>query len=367
MGDGQDLLRQIANAGARLDPGLSDRDVDRVVQGAHRRLRRRAVRRVALLTVPAVAALATFVWLAAGSRPEAPLVRAPESRSSTRPAPPSQPHRAPDRILRLSDGSIATPLDPSSDLVLAKDSIARVELVLAHGRGRFEVARRPERSFLVRAGDVTVSVIGTLFTVERIADRVGVTVERGTVHVDWGVGSRILQAGESGWFPPLQVRMSGAAPGVRPPRLKPAPSKARVLAVDLGPTAESSASGTSAESLLLAADQARLAGRPEQGAKLLRRLLTVHRGDPRAPLAAFTLGRALLMELGQPAAAATAFAEVRQLAPGGPFAEDALAREVEAWSRAGQAERAHARAIEYLGLYPAGRRAASVRSMGKVD
>ena len=58
---------------------------------------------------------------------------------------------------------------------------------LVRGRGRFEVAPRPERPFSVRAGDVTITVLGTVFTVERVADWIGVSVARGRVLVDWGV------------------------------------------------------------------------------------------------------------------------------------------------------------------------------------
>jgi transmembrane sensor len=206
-----------------------------------------------------------------------------------------------------------------------------------------------------------------VFTVERIADRVGVAVERGTVRVDWGVGTRLLERGESGWFPPLQV--SPTAPGTHLGRAKldnPRAHAARPAeALDTPPT--TAPLGETAEALLLEADRARLAGHAELGVGLLRRVLREHRSDPRAPLAAFTLGRILLMELNRPAEAAMAFAEVRQMSPAGSFAEDALAREVEAWSQAGQAARAHARALEYLRQYPNGRRANTVRSMGKVE
>ena len=119
--------------------------------------------------------------------------------------------------------------------------------------------------------------------------------------------------------------------------------------------------------LLLAADAARMAGHPDQGAVLLRRLLLDCRSDPRAPLAAFTLGRMLLRELGQPREAAAIFAQVRQLAPHGSFAEDALAREVEAWSQAGDQALARVRAREYLRLFPGGRRAAMVKSAGGIE
>jgi transmembrane sensor len=112
--------------------------------------------------------------------------------------------------------------------------------------------------------------------------------------------------------------------------------------------------------LLAEADRARLAGRFEEGAALLQRLLRDHPADPRAPVAAFSLGRVLLGELGRPAEAAAAFERARVLAPHGPLAEDALAREVEAWSRAGEPARARARADDYLRAYPNGRRAAAV-------
>ena len=354
-----------------------------------------------------------------------------------RPAPVETPSPAlatanPDRpaALRFSDGSVATPLDAGSALAVREDSPQRVTCELARGRGHFEVTPRPARQFVVRAGEVSVTVLGTAFTVERVADRIGVTVERGTVMVDWGVGSRRLVAGDSGWFPPLMVGGKNASAPAAAPRPRPAlrsttavasaghparaalpppsleppsaapvadapapvsrPSPAsraaspsspprRVAATVVEPARASREAGgneaqgdesarpearESAASLLAAADAARLDGRPADGAALLRRLLREHRNDPRAPLAAFTLGRVLLKELDKPGQAAAAFAEARALAPRGPFAEDALAREVEAWRAAGETDEAAARAQDYLRRYPNGRRAAAMRAVG---
>jgi len=132
------------------------------------------------------------------------------------------------------------------------------------------------------------------------------------------------------------------------------------------PPASATSKPESAADLLQAADKARVSGHAVQAAELLRKLLREHRSDARAPLAAFTLGRMLLMELGRPLEAASAFAEARRLSPGGPFAEDALAREVEAYSKARVTAQAHARAEEYLRLYPEGRRAAVVRVLGSI-
>jgi transmembrane sensor len=90
-----------------------------------------------------------------------------------------------------------------------------------------------------------------------------------------------------------------------------------------------------------------------------------HASDPRAGLASFTLGRVLLDELGRPREAADAFARARQA--GGPLAEDALAREVEATARAGDKVRSRELAGEYQALYPNGRRAKAVSRWSGLD
>jgi TolA-binding protein len=124
---------------------------------------------------------------------------------------------------------------------------------------------------------------------------------------------------------------------------------------------------TSAEGLMLAADAARLSGHAAESVPYFRRLLREHAGDARAPVGAFTLGRILLAELERPAEAAEAFALARRLAPAGPLAPDALAREVEAAARAGDRARARARALEYAARYPDGPRAADVRRAGGLE
>jgi transmembrane sensor len=121
------------------------------------------------------------------------------------------------------------------------------------------------------------------------------------------------------------------------------------------------------EDLLLAADVARLGGRPDRAVAPLQRLMADHPFDPRAPLGAFTLGRTLLEQLGRPREAARAFATARRLDRGGTLTQDALAREVESWAGAGDADQAHERALEYERLYPNGRRMAAVRRFGALD
>jgi transmembrane sensor len=96
----------------------------------------------------------------------------------------------------------------------------------------------------------------------------------------------------------------------------------------------------------------------------LRRALALDSDPTREAVAAFSLGKVLLEELDEPAPAAEAFARARAAQPAGALAEDALAREVEAWSRARAAGMARLRAAEYLRRYPRGRRAREVRELG---
>ena len=119
--------------------------------------------------------------------------------------------------------------------------------------------------------------------------------------------------------------------------------------------------------LLAAGDVARLSGHADAAVGFLSRATSLHPRDPRAPLAAFTLGRVHLEDLGSPRAAAAAFARAYELGRDGPLAEDALAREVEAWSRAGESATARERAAMYLQRYPGGHRVRAVRKFGGLD
>jgi transmembrane sensor len=99
----------------------------------------------------------------------------------------------------------------------------------------------------------------------------------------------------------------------------------------------------------------------------LRKVVRDHRHSPVAPLAAFTLGRVLLERMGQPSEAADSFALARTLAPYGSLAQDALAREVEALSKAGSAQQAYQRARQYVQSYPQGQRLRAVKLYGGLD
>jgi transmembrane sensor len=119
--------------------------------------------------------------------------------------------------------------------------------------------------------------------------------------------------------------------------------------------------------LMDAADAARLSGHAQSAVQYLVRVVNEHKGSPVAPLAAFTLGRVYLDKLGQPDKAADAFQRARALAPNGSLAQDALAREVEALSKGGNAQKAYVRAREYMQQYPNGRRLRAVQLYGGIE
>lgn len=112
---------------------------------------------------------------------------------------------------------------------------------------------------------------------------------------------------------------------------------------------------------MLAADAFRLSNHPARAFAVLESVVKTAPDDPRAPLALFTQARLLLDDLKQPQRAAVRFERLRQRYPSSSLVEDALAREAEAWSRAGRADLARERAELYRQRYPDGHRADWVR------
>lgn len=314
--------------------------------------------------------------------------------------------------LKLADGSHVKALAHGAAVSVEGNEPKRIHLRLDAGGARFDVIPDKQREFTVRAGSVEVAVLGTVFDVERGEGRVRVAVSRGKVRVRTGVtasgsiATAIVKAGESQWFDdvaPKERPVASADRGRQPTAAsslpltaaKQAPARGRHSAQlrersreDRDDRDETSRAGWRSLSqsgdyegayrllqqstvedddsgaLLDAADAARLSGHPQAAVTYLRKVLDQHRESPVAPLAAFTLGRVLLERLGQPSEAADAFATARQLAPNGSLAQDALAREVEAWSKAGRPDDAYRRAQEYVETYPKGRRLHAVQLYG---
>ena len=328
---------------------------------ARRATRRRAVVRTAVAVAStgmiAVGGFALVRWQSAAP------VAAPSASSARAAANPPAAGGAGEivAVTRLSSDTVLAPLPDRDGRGFA----------LRAGGARFAVPHDPAHPFVVAAGDVTIEDLGTTFTVRYLtADRLKIAVEEGRVRVHAGGSDTEVSAGAT-----LEVPVS---PAVEGPRTEQRP--ADVAASSWRPLAERgqyeearralrkagpSAVRDDTADLLLAADAARLSGHPAEAVPYLERVLRGHARDPRAGLAAFTLGRVLLDELGRPSEAVEAFAFARS--SGGPLAEDALAREVEAVSRAGDVTRSRELALLYQRLYPSGRRAKAVSRFGGLD
>ena len=101
----------------------------------------------------------------------------------------------------LNDGSRLT-LGAAS---VAEVSYSRAErrIALRQGEAAFDVARDAGSPFVVEAGDIRVSVLGTRFAVTRLTDRTRVSVDHGRVQLEAGSFWRrriLLQDGEVAEF-----------------------------------------------------------------------------------------------------------------------------------------------------------------------
>lgn len=275
--------------------------------------------------------------------------------------------RPASRTIILADGSTVVPNDGAS-VIVRHDAAKAVLLELRRGTARFEIVHDPRRRLIVNAGEIEIRVVGTSFTVGRSSDGTDVIVHQGRVLIEReGSAPRALATGARAWFPagPTAAPVPDAMPAPLP---EPTPVDWRddaragryeaaweVLSPDLS-------APRGPDELFLAADTARLTGHAENAVTFLARFCEESPAEPRAPLAAFTLGRVRL-SLGRPREAAAAFALAGALAPTGSLASDALAREAEAWHMAGQPDLLKARVHEYLRRFPDGDRAATLKQL----
>lgn len=275
-------------------------------------------------------------------------------------------------------------VDPRSEVKLLHSSSEAVQVRLAHGSARFNVAKKRTRRFSVNLGKVEVVVTGTQFRVLRKAgqggERVYVEVEEGSVEIrrdDDGVVS--LQAGEN-WSTfitrgdtepeeaereieddrtPEVEELSGPETeedgdvvdsdddGERPLRdHQTSRSRRRRRARE--------AAATDAAELFDHANLARRAGRLDDASELYADLVERYPRDRRASLAAFELGRLRMDSLRDVRGAVQALERALKLDAHGAFAEDALARLVLAEEARGDREACSRARTRYLARYPDG-------------
>lgn len=352
-------LEDAAAIGQRVEARWDAQRAERNLGHARARRRARVVRTRLAAGLGVLSALVAAL-LVLRARPSADV-------AAHAPAPPAPASPVADHRTTFADGSTARVSD-GGKLVVQSATEQRIEAVLVAGAADFEVTKRPSREFFVQATPIRVRVVGTRFRVELAGERARVVVAEGKVEVLHGDARAFLEAGESRWFPGTEPspKADDAAPA--------AASTDRTRFLELARaerftdayqvmTRSPSAVGGSAEELMLAADAARHSNHPEQALGYLRRVTREHAADSRAPLAAFTLGRLLLNQLGRPAEAADAFALVARLQPSGGLVEDALARQAEALAAAGEPVRAGRLAAEYVARYPRGKHLSTMQRL----
>lgn len=340
-------------------------DRARVVQTALvQRLRRARVRRAGLGIVAALFISAAAAWWLQrpGAIPASTVTSAP-----LQPPPQVPPN---DLSLALDDAATVAALEPQQDLhalvrLVDESAAARTWRLLGKG-ARFEVRANDERHFRLQVDAVLIDVLGGAFRVVKVGQGVRVQVENQSAVVSWQGGTRELLAGQSAVFPPKTARAAGHQ------RWQGLAKRGRFEEAFLALQQAIAVDGKGAVpdepgALLLAADAARLSRHPEKALPHLQRFVQRFPTDPRASLAAFTMGLVLLEELGRPRDAALAFAKSRKMSPAGDLTEDAWAREAEASFRAGDEDRARQAAEEYLRHFPNGRRATAVRRYGAIE
>jgi len=312
----------------------------------------------------AAAVLGTSLWLVQSTPP------------TEKPAAQRQPAASSDRRISLPDGStLALAEKTEAQLVALTPGEARVQL--EHGSVECEVAHNPDRRFVVAAGAFEVVVKGTHFTVSTGLDAaapaaVAVSVERGLVEVRQPPDRvlALLGAGQS-WAsngtsrePSLgETAPSSAAPGTKAESsgaAGKAPKTASGSATSSAVPRPRDAEPSDARRLFERADGERLAGHAVQAAAAFDELRRRYPDDARAGYAAFMLGRIQLDSLGDPKAAADAFAFAIAHPSGGFFLEDAEARRVEALSRARRTEECRRERDQFLARHPQALRAALV-------
>jgi transmembrane sensor len=354
----------------RLKLGWDEGRTERLLASVHVRIERR--KRAVRAAVAATTVLSMVIVAVVAIRGN----RAPVSTATTDAA-----HELAARdVLRLGDGSEIT-VDPAkSEIRVVEESLSRVRVDVVRGTSRYAVVSNPERTFEVRSGSVTITVVGTEFVVEQRGETTWVEVLHGKVRVSWNREHAFLVGGESGTFPresPPRRPEDGVAgrdeidtPPARGPHATQV-YRARVARKDYrGAYAVLSQhpalAGDTAEELLVAADVARLSHHPSEAVPYLQRIIREHPRDERAPLAAFTLGRTL-SGLGRTAEAMNMFGRVHSAWPKSPLAEDALLRQAEAASQLGDVEAARRMAEQYDRDYPKGRRRAEVRRHARLE
>lgn len=375
----------------RLDPARLDR-IERQVLTAYRERaldpRPRRFGHLVRWLVPAVAvagvAFAVFLNLrgAAAPQPQAATVAAPPQMTSVDTRTDGQTR------LELGDAVVVVAADTQLEIERDDSSNGAITIALRAGSVDCEVAPRGDRPpFVVRAGEVAVTVVGTGFRVERSAsgDQVRVAVRHGRVRVDAIGGSVSVAAGEDWSGPATRVAAATPAPEPttdEPPEPEPPVEDPQVAMrphhVAPPAPAHPSPAGAPARPESAAEERAaRLEVRPQRrrpdttDAPALAAIMQLEESDPKAAIrkyqelalseggdtarfALYSMAHVQYFQLHQRKAAISTARRFENRFPSGRYAEDVLWLRIRATCELAVDEECRAAAHAYLESFPHG-------------
>lgn len=245
-----------------------------------------------------------------------------------------------------------------AELETVTSSATRYEVAQRKGQVRYDIRHDPQREFVVRVADVTVTVLGTRFSVDLHDSLVRVRVERGRVRVFDGQRTTELVTGEA-----IEVRAFYAQEPDPEARLDARRGAATDMANERAASALApSSKSPSVDELLTRADAARAAGRLSEAAELLRGVIARRPSAAQTSNAAFMLAR-VERGRGRHASAAQAFEQCAAF--GGTLASEALAEAAASWLSAGEHSRARSAAQRYVQRYPHGPQVEKMRAIAE--
>jgi len=193
---------------ARVEQAVLDRLKGMRVPSAREPARRAAWKPAVALMLAGAAAMGVgaFGWRAVLAPPPGAL--APQATAESSPS----LIRATATGSHVALGESALDLAPGSEALVSGDDARGITVALARGSLECEVAPRHGRPpFVVRAGEVSVRVVGTHFRVSRGEGIATVDVERGQVEVTAPGARALLEAGAH-WAWPEERERPAAAP-----------------------------------------------------------------------------------------------------------------------------------------------------------
>ncbi|HSU41761.1 MAG TPA: FecR domain-containing protein, partial [Polyangiaceae bacterium] len=164
-----ELARRIEQASAHVEPAWSSDREARLRVGVGRGLERVRRQRITLISVLGACTLLLGFFL--GRQP----LMTPRMALADAPQP---------SLVQLPDGSSVSGRSNDARVETVAVSPTGVSLRLQAGSARFSVTPNANRPFRVMARDVTVTVLGTVFSVTLDERGVRVDVERGRVRVE---------------------------------------------------------------------------------------------------------------------------------------------------------------------------------------